>query len=69
MSQMGRAFLNGSVGKESAWSVGDMGDAGLIPGKSPGGVNSNLLQYSWLKNPMDKGNGWATVDEALKNQT
>ena len=46
MSQMGRAFLNGSVGKESAWSVGDLGDAGLIPGKSPGGVNSNLLQYS-----------------------
>ena len=46
MSQMGRAFLNGSVGTESAWNAGDIGDAGLIPGKSPGGVNGSPLQYS-----------------------
>ena len=35
----------------------DAGDLSLIPGsgRSPGGGNSNLLQYSCLKNPMDRG--------------
>ena len=35
----------------------DSGDVGSIPGlgKSPGGGNSNLLQYSCLENPMDRG--------------
>ena len=34
---------------------GDTGDAALIPGlgRSPGGGNGNLLQYSWLGNPID----------------
>ena len=34
------------------------GDVGSIPGlgRSPGGGNGNPLQYSWLKNPMDRGN-------------
>ena len=38
-------------------SVGDIRDLGLIPGsgRSPGGGNGNLLQYSCLENPMDKG--------------
>ena len=38
-------------------NVGDTGDAGLIPGLgiSPGGKNGNPLQYSCLKNPMDRG--------------
>ena len=33
------------------------GDAGLIPGlgRSPGGGNSNALQYSCIGNPMDRG--------------
>ena len=33
------------------------GDTGSIPGsgKSPGGGICNLLQYSCLKNPMDRG--------------
>ena len=32
-------------------------DAVLIPGlgRSPGEGNGNLLQYSWLENPMDRG--------------
>ena len=32
------------------------GDAGSIPesGRSPGGGNSNPLQYSCLENPMDR---------------
>ena len=33
------------------------GNPGSIPksGKSPGGGNGNSLQYSCLKNPMDRG--------------
>ena len=44
----------GSDGKEYACSVGDQG---LIPGleRSPGEGNGNTLQYSCLKNPMDRG--------------
>ena len=43
-------FPGGSDRKESAWNVGDLG---LIPelGRSPGGGNGNLLQYSCLENP------------------
>ena len=43
-------FPGGSDRKESAWNVGD---PGLIPGlgRSPGGGNDNLLQYSCLENP------------------
>ena len=35
----------------------DIGDTGLIPGsgRSPGGGNGNLLQYSSQKNPKDRG--------------
>ena len=38
-------------------SAGDIGDMGSIPGsgRSPGGGNGSPLQYSCLKNPMDKG--------------
>ena len=44
-------FPGGSVGKASAYSVGDPGS---IPGsgKSPGKGNGNPLQYSCLENPM-----------------
>ena len=38
-------------------------DAGLIPGlgRSPGGGPGNLLQYSCLENPVDRGAWRATV--------
>ena len=41
----------------------DMGDMGSIngSGRFPGGGNGNLLQYSCLENPMDRGAWWATV--------
>ena len=41
----------------------DTGDTGLIPrsGRSPGGGNVNSLQYSYLKNPMDRGDWQATA--------
>ena len=40
-----------------------VGDAGLIPGlgRSPGGGPGNLLQYSCLENPVDRGAWQATV--------
>ena len=52
-------------GKESASQSGDIGDAGSVPelGRSPGEGNGNLLQYSWLGNPMDRGAWGATVHE------
>jgi len=47
-------FPGGSDGKESACTAGDLGS---IPGlgRSPGEGNGNPLQYSCLKNPMDRG--------------
>ena len=50
---------------------GDIRDPGLIPGsrRSPGGGHGNPLQYSCLKNPMDRGVWQATVYGAPKSQT
>ena len=47
-------------------NAGDTRDVGSIPesGRSPGGGNGNLLQYSCLENPMDRGVWWATVHGA-----
>ena len=41
----------------------NVGDPGLIPGsgRSPGEGNGNPLQYSCLKNLMDRGVLWTTV--------
>ena len=52
-------------------NAGDEGQMGSIPGsgRSPGGEDSNLLQYSCLENPMDRGAWRATVHEVTKNQT
>ena len=38
-------------------NAGDARDVGSIPGsgRSPGEGNGNLLQYSRLENPMDRG--------------
>ena len=53
-------FPGGLDGEEFACSAGDLGS---IPGsgRSPGGRNGNLFQYSCLRNPMDRGVWWATV--------
>ena len=39
------------------------GDVGSIPelGRSPGEGNSNLLQYSCLRNPIEREAWWATA--------
>jgi len=44
-------------------NAGDVRDMGSIPGlgRPPGVENGNPLQYSCLKNPMDRGAWWATV--------
>ena len=52
----------GSVVKNLSAKAGATGDAGLIPGlgRSPGGENSNALQYSCIGNPMYRGVHGAT---------
>ena len=47
-------FPGGSVSKQSACNVGDLGS---IPGlgRSPGEGNGNPLQYSCLEKSMDRG--------------
>ena len=48
------------------------GDTGLIPRseRSPGkGHHGNLLQYSCLENPMDRGAWWTTVHRVAKSWT
>ena len=51
-------FLSGSEVKNlpAVQETRRFRDAGLIPGwgKSPGGGNSNLLQFSCLENPMNR---------------
>ena len=58
-------FPHSSIGKESACSAGDPGS---IPGsgKPRGERNGNLLQYSCLENPMDRGAWRATVHRAAR---
>jgi len=62
------SFSGGSDGKESACNAGD---PGLVPGsgRSPGEGNGNPLQYSCLKNTMDRGASWAIVHGVAKSQT
>ena len=61
----------GLVVKNLPASARDAGDVGLIPGsgRSSGGGNGNLLQYSWLKNPMDRRVWWAPVQRMTESQT
>ena len=48
---------SGSGVKYLPANAGATGDVGLIPGseRSPGGGIGNLLQYSCLENPRDRG--------------
>ena len=61
-------FPGGSISKESACNAGDLGS---IPGsgRSPGEGNSNLLWYSYLGNPTDRGAWWASVQRVKESQT
>ena len=59
------------VVKNAPANVGDARHLGSIPGlgRSPGGGNGNPLQYSCLKNSMDRGAWWATVQGVSKSCT
>ena len=50
-------FPNGSVVKNLPTNAGDTGDMGSVPesGKFPGEGHGNPPQYSYLKDPMDRG--------------
>ena len=55
--------------KNQSADAGDAGDTGLIPGlgRSPGEGNGYLLQYSCLKNSMDRGVWQATIQGVAKS--
>ena len=59
------------VVKNPPVSVGDIRDAGLIPGsgRSPGEGNENPLQYSCLANPMAREAWWARIHGIAKSWT
>ena len=65
---MGWGFPGGSVIKNPPINAGD---EGLIPGSErfPGGENCNPLQYSCLRNPMDREAWQATVRIAKESDT
>ena len=52
-----------AVVKNAPAEAEDITDVGSTPrlGRSPGGGNGNPLQFSYLKNPMDRGAWQATV--------
>ena len=61
-----KGFPGDASGKEPTCNVADKSS---IPGSgiSPREKNGNPLQYSCLKNPMDRGTWWATVRGVAKN--
>ena len=63
-----KGFPGTSDSKESAYNVGDPGS---VPGyrRSLGEGNGNLLQYSCLENPMDRGAWQARIHGVTKSQT
>ena len=64
-------FPGGSAVKNSSANARAAGGAGPVPGpgRSTGRGNGNPLQYSCLKNPIDRGAWWATVYGVLKTRT
>ena len=64
-------FPGGSEVETLSANPEDAGDAESIPesGRSPGGGNSNPLQYSCLINPTERGAWWVTVQRVAKSQT
>ena len=65
---MAYEFPGGSMVKNPSANAGD---AGLIPGsrRFPEEENGNLLQYSCLGNPMDRGTWRVTVHGVAERQT
>ena len=61
-------FPSSSDGKQSAFNAGDPGST-PGSGRSPGEGNGNPIQYSCLKNPMDRGAWGATVQRDTELDT
>ena len=63
-------FPDGSAGKESTYNIRDTGDAGSLGWEDTLGEEiGNTLQYSCLKNPVDRRSWQATVYGIPKSQT
>ena len=62
-------FPVGLVVKDSSANAGDLRDLGSISqlGRSPGEGLGNPLQYSCLKNPMDRGVWQATCPKGKES--
>ena len=61
-------FPGGAVVKDP---LANAGDKSSIPGsgRSPGEGNGNPLEYSCLRNPMERGAWWAAVHGVAKSRT
>ena len=64
-----RTFQVALVVKKPPANAGDIRDLVLIPGwgRSPGGGHGNPLQYSCLRNQMNRGAWWTTVQMVTKS--
>jgi len=69
--QYSEGFPDGAVVKNPSANEGDTGDVGSVPGlgRSSGVGNSNPLQFSCLKNPMDRGTWQVTVHGVTEHWT
>ena len=63
-----RAFPGGSVVKNLPANAGDIGSSPGL-GRFPGGGNGNLLQYSCLGDPINRGARQATVHGFEESRT
>ena len=62
-----KGFLGVLVVKNLPTNAGAAGNVGSIPGSGRSlGRGNNLLQYSCLENPMDRGTWNATIHGSLK---
>ena len=69
LGMKGRGFPGGSVVKNPPANVGDVRDMVRSLGRSPEEGRGNPLQYSCLKNSMDRGAWRATVHRVTKSWT
>ena len=61
------SFPGGSVIKNPSANAGDTGSVPGL-GRFHGEGNDNPLQYSCLKNPMDREAWWATIQRVAKTK-
>ena len=67
-----RGFLGGASGQDAelpAQEIIRLADLISGSGRTPAGGLGNTLQYSCLKDTMDRASWWATVHRVAKSQT